>query len=223
MSKETKHRKTDWKGLILELIVVFLGVTAGFLLNNWSSSKNDSQLEEKYLRGFLEDINNDIAELTENVKNDSLWLAKAEPFVHSFQKSEKIHPDSAIQMLSLMAVISKLDSRNATYIDIVNSGNLNLIQDFDLKSKIVDYYVDKENSKFIDEFLYEFFNTFSLPLIIKEFDIVTFSFTNPKIINSADFRNTYINHVSLINQRKEIYDRLLSKGISLKEQLEKNN
>lgn len=43
-SKFPKIREYDWKKLFFELIVVFLGVTAGFLLNNWQLDKKDKQL-----------------------------------------------------------------------------------------------------------------------------------------------------------------------------------
>jgi len=39
--------KTKWSKLILELFVVFLGVTAGFVLNNWRMSKQEYKLEQK--------------------------------------------------------------------------------------------------------------------------------------------------------------------------------
>ena len=51
-----KMASYDWKKLFFELIVVFLGVTAGFLLNNWRIQKDAQSTEEKYLSGFHQDV-----------------------------------------------------------------------------------------------------------------------------------------------------------------------
>lgn len=78
-SKFPKIREYDWKKLFFELIVVFLGVTAGFLLNNWQLDKKDKQLEKRYMIGFLQDVNANIAELETEVDSDSLWLNRVKP------------------------------------------------------------------------------------------------------------------------------------------------
>jgi len=72
-----KIRDYDWKKLFFELIVVFLGVTAGFLLNNWQLEKQDELLDKKYMNGFLQDVNTNITELKTAIESDSLWLNRA--------------------------------------------------------------------------------------------------------------------------------------------------
>ncbi len=78
-NKIQKIRDYDWKKLFFELIVVFLGVKAGFLLNNWQLEKQDELLEKKYMNGFLQDVNTNITELKTAIKSDSLWLNRAKP------------------------------------------------------------------------------------------------------------------------------------------------
>ncbi|MBN2362656.1 hypothetical protein JXL83_00830 [candidate division WOR-3 bacterium] len=69
--------------LTLELLVVFLGVTAGFVLNNWRSDFQERQLEKKYIAGFLQDIQFNIEELETQIEKDSTWLERASPLVLS--------------------------------------------------------------------------------------------------------------------------------------------
>lgn len=63
--KTKKSKKYNWQRLILELLVVFLGVTAGFLLNNWRMKAQKYQLEKTYITGFLRDVNDNIVRLEE--------------------------------------------------------------------------------------------------------------------------------------------------------------
>ena len=74
--KKTYHKikNYEWGKLFFELIVVFLGVTAGFILNNWRMEQEEVKHEQKYINSFLQDINYDIPELEKAVESDSLWL-----------------------------------------------------------------------------------------------------------------------------------------------------
>jgi len=72
----------EWGKLFFELIVVFLGVTAGFVLNNWRMDQEERKIEQKYLASFLQDIKFDIPELENAVTTDSIWLARAKPLLN---------------------------------------------------------------------------------------------------------------------------------------------
>lgn len=54
-----------WPEYILEIIVVIIGITISFTINNIQSDAADRRLEQTYLMGFLEDISSDILELEE--------------------------------------------------------------------------------------------------------------------------------------------------------------
>ena len=66
-SEKLNINKYNWGRLGLELIVVFLGVSSGFLLNNWRMEKQETQLKHKYISGFLQDVNNNIPEFKNEI------------------------------------------------------------------------------------------------------------------------------------------------------------
>ena len=59
----TKIQIHDRRNLALQLFVVFLGVSAGFLLNNWRISQEEQKLEERDISAFLQDIDYNQAQL----------------------------------------------------------------------------------------------------------------------------------------------------------------
>ena len=105
-----KKNKTNWKKLFLELLVVFFGVTGGFLLNNWQISNQEAKLEQTYLIGFKEDAEKNRIELETSLKKDSLWIAKAKPLLKSCQE-KNISLDSAKSIIKLIINISKVQSK----------------------------------------------------------------------------------------------------------------
>ncbi len=60
-TKSIKQKK--WMHYLLELLVVFIGVTAGFLLNNWREDNAELNLEKKYLESFYADVTADAIDL----------------------------------------------------------------------------------------------------------------------------------------------------------------
>lgn len=213
-----KFGNPDWKKLFFELIVVFLGVTSGFFLNNWRMEEQEKQVEEKYLAGFLNDVNDNIPELENGIESDSIWLARVTPKLALIQGQE-LTLDSALVLTGLIASISKLDVHSGTYEDITNSGNLNLISDFKLKSLIVDYNIVAKGVGFIENYFYQYFNDFVMPFIFAEFSVLNAEFNNPDVIKTVRFANLIAGYYSMVQQRSAAYTELLKKSYALREAL----
>ena len=209
----------DWKKLFFELVVVFLGVTAGFLLNSWQQERQDQKLERKYLEGFLEDVNSNTLELEETIKSDCVWLNNTKPKLLEIQ-DKSITVDSATTALRLIVGISKIDFQSGTYEDITNSGNLNIIRNYTIKKQIVDYYITIKGVAFIDSYFYQYFNDFVMPFIFTNFSVLDGKLSNPEIIKTTRFANVIAGYFPMVQQRKAAYDDLLSKSYSLKRALE---
>jgi len=204
--------------LLFELIVVFLGVTAGFLLNNWQLEKKDQQLEQKYLNGFFQDVNENIVELQKAVDSDSLWLTRVKPKIMMIQEGT-LPVDSANTLITLIVGISKVGIQTGTYEDIKNSGNLNIITDFYIKKQIVDYHVAVSGVEFVDEYFYKYFGDIVMPFVMSNFSVIKGGLDNPAIIRSTLFANVITGYYSMVQQRKTAYADLLDKSDSLRTEL----
>ncbi len=212
--KSQKIKGSDWRKLFFELIVVFLGVTAGFVLNNWQQEKKDEQLERKYLSGFLQDARANATELKTKIEADRRWLAFAEPKLKTVQKST-ISSKNASSFIKQMFEISKLDAQTGTYKDIVNSGNLNIISDYDLKKQIVTYHLAISNVQFLDEYFYKFHNDYVMPFIFKNFELLNGKLENTRVIHTTRFTNVIAGYYSMVQQRENAYGKLLKRNRAL--------
>ncbi len=214
-----KIKNYDWRKLFFELLVVFLGVTAGFLLNNWQMEKQDERLEKKYINSFLEDVNTNITELRSLVESDSVWLSLAKPKLVEIQ-SGTITLDSAISSVKMIANISKSGLQTGTYENITNSGSLNIIRDYNLRKQIVEYYNTISGVGFIENYFYEYFSDFVMPFVFSNFSVLSGRFSDPQVIHSIQFQNVIAGYFSMVQQRKKAYEGLLEKSYLLLKSLE---
>ncbi len=210
----------DWKKLFFELFVVFLGVTAGFLLNNWQLSRQDKQLEKEYLNGFIHDADENIDELQSMVKKDSIWMESMRPKLLDI-KEKKLPIDSANEVVRKISLISKADIQKGTYEDITNSGHLNIIDDYNIKKEIVDYNIAISGVRFMDNYFYTYFNNFVMPFIFTNYNVIEGRITNSEVIRSTQFSNIVTGYFGMVQQREAIYKRLLSKSITLRNKISK--
>jgi len=222
--KKTDKRleRRDWNKLVLELLVVFLGVTAGFIMNSWRTNVNDQRIEQQYLHGFLQDVEVNIPELDSSVISDSIWIMRSTPMMEMIAGNE-MKLDSAISVLGQIIEISKMSLQTSTYEDITNSGNLNLIQDFKLRNHIVEYHLSMESVTFIDNWFYEYFGDYVMPFIFSEVNVLTGEFNNPELLSSHQFSNLLAGYYSMVQQRRAAYKELLDASLSFRELLEEHH
>ena len=78
----------DWPKLFFELVVIFFGVTAGFVANDYQIEKQERLQAGRYLNGFADDVKANITELIVAVESDSVWLANAKPALLALQRGD---------------------------------------------------------------------------------------------------------------------------------------
>ena len=203
----------------LELIVVFLGVTAGFLLNNWRTREQEEQLEQNYINGFLQDVNGDITDLKNEIKRDSIWMVHAGPFIIDL-KNGGIKADLADTVINTINSVSKWDANTVTYEDITNSGHLNLIHDFQLKSMIVDYHNEIRSEGFLADHFYNYYLNMVVPFIYSEYNILKAKLKQTDALKSDRFSNIFLGYYVNVILRKKKDIEILAKAELLKNKLE---
>lgn len=208
-------RKYNWGKLGLELLVVFLGVTSGFLLNSWRERQLEEQMEQKYIVSFIKDVSDDIKQLEDLCTMDSLWLKQARENVLALQ-SRNLTQDSAVSMIKKIVAINKMEPHEGTYEDITNSGNLNIIGSFELKNQIADYHIAIKEARFVDDYFYKYFNDFVMPFIFSNFNVLTAQFNDGTIYKTVEFSNVFVGYFAMVQQRNSVYKNLLVKSREFK-------
>lgn len=205
-------RKTiNWSKLILELIVVFLGVTAGFILNNLRDNQEDKRTARKYIEGLKDDVNANIMELGNAIKADSIWLSRSGYAIRQMMNGD-IEADSADALVMNMVWFSEFGPRTTTYDDMINSGNLNLIKNYDLRQSIVSYHKKVMEMQVLDDYFKVYFNGIFTPYIMKELDMLNQKLADRQEYRSMEFRNLFTAYYSILQQRMKAYSDLLDES-----------
>ena len=206
-------KELNWTKLILELLVVFLGVTGGFILQNQKEKSNNQDLEIKYLEGFNTDLQENIIGINSFIKKDSNWL-ESNKYALKQIATDSLTIDSANALIKSMVFFAEFTEQTATYENILNSGNLNLISDYTVKQSIVSYHQDLQDFQFLQDYYKQFIENSFMPFIMTEFDLFKTQLTNPEIQKTIQFKNIIGTYYSLTQQRLKAFQELLEKSNS---------
>lgn len=216
--KLTFVKKINWTNHIIELLVVFLGITAGFVLQNDKEQNENKEFEQKYIVGFRDNVADNIESLQEGIQHDSLWLAES-TYALKLIAADSLRLDSANSLIKSMIYYSEFSEQTTTYENILNSGNLNLIEDYDLKQKIVEYHKGLEDFQLLETYFHDYFSETLMPFLMINYDLFSQKLTVSNIHKSILFKNIFGTHFSLTQQRYEGYKGLLDESTKMEKLL----
>lgn len=167
-----KH--TGWLKLTLELFVVFAGVTAGFLLNNWWVNRADKSLENYYYTRFISDLQADLLSLKGDYSYDSTWVSQADSIYIQFIKGD-LSEDNVKQAVELLSSYSLSELRSNTFQEITNGGRWHVMKNEVLVKKLHDYYLGvKSNILLRDEITFDLYRREVTPTLFNNIDCLHF-------------------------------------------------
>jgi len=212
------EQKISWKLHLVELVVVIIGISIAFTLEGWSEAKKRNELEQDYLSSIQVDILKDIDDL-KKVNDSTRQIIKyiGEVFQFTFQKvpleSYKRHHVTSSYLATYFY------PQNGTYLSLMNSGDINVIKDFDLKAALSDLYnVKYKELERMDQVLKNLADNRIQPYMI---DNVRFSYDRDGIedatpLTSNKAFNLLGSFFNLLNNRQQEYQSMITRCQELK-------
>lgn len=214
-----KQYKPNWQRLLLELLVVFLGVSSGFILNNKRDDYKDKKLEYIYIESFIRNIDTNIVALKINIEEDSVWVNATEKRIGQIQ-SDNFPKDSMHVLVNSVLGASKALLITSTYEDIKSSGNFNIIRDFNIKESIISYHSEINSVRYVDGYYNAYFRDISLPFALEKYNMTLNKFIGKNPESKYLLYNIVLGNYSMRTQRTQVFIGLLESSEELKKDLQ---
>lgn len=211
--------KISFRQHFLELIVVIIGITIAFTLEGLSDSKKERKLEANYLNSIQADLMKDKADLRLIIDSTNVVLRYVGDVFGFVGQNAPVESYRYHHATSGYAA-SHFYPKNGTYTSIINSGDLGLIRDFDLKSALSDLYtVDYKELERADDVIKNLSDNLIQPYIIKNIRFKT-NRNEDGILDDAPLKkNEAINmlgsYYNLLSGRQEAYRKMIVQCDSL--------
>ena len=211
-------KKIDWTSHFIELVVVFIGITAAFILNNWREDRAEDKLALKYYSSLLKDLTAEADQfdglLDYSEAQDSILTV----FLNN--ANEGNIPENLAPVITVLASINHFVPEQGTYETMKYSGNLDLFSDYELREYIGNYYNVVDGILLTQKIHYDYMSDYCIPYIYTHFNLL-----DGKLIPGAkidhELTNVIAGYRALLQQNLTSYRQLVEENMSLKLKLAK--
>ncbi len=137
-------KKINWRYGIGEVIIVIIGITLAFALNEFNSSRVEKAEFKQYLKNIVMDMNEEIIQLEKNtntLESNDDKVAEILDYI-DFPKQAYGKP---LQQLFEIANLVSFQPENISYQTLVNSGDAKLIKDLYIRKHIESHYASHKH------------------------------------------------------------------------------
>jgi hypothetical protein len=201
---------------VFEVIVIFVGITISFYVDNWKQSNEENKLEIEYLNGFLQDLKVDNKRLEMAIASTDVVNISSYQLLGCIARKE-FQPDSFYVYSARIIEVNDFKPNMHTYEEIKSNSHLKLIKDDSLRKQIIDLYEFYKHLEFVDALARKQQLEYYLPYITERIDQEAWGTVSDNgsvignkvfeddarmLINDFKFKNCLINVNSTFNQTK---------------------
>lgn len=183
----------QWKDHLINFIAVMVGVTIAFYLSNRKESSDREKLEKSSLESVIQDLDRDIAFLTQST--DTLTALKGKLKIVVDKLMANVALENADESFGILFVQLPFIPSDNTYQSLLASGKLDVIEDFSLRKQMTDlYHQQYQIIKIIDQLSSQQKNTLIYPYLmrINPLNIAGIDTKDPAFINANLFSYYYL-------------------------------
>lgn len=136
--------KIKWKYTIGEILIVIIGVTIAFTLNNCKENRQKKTERNLYINNLIIDVEQELIQLHDNQNQVSGKLEQIQK-IRPFLGSKSNGRDSIAYAVFGLSRLIAFHPENTTYQTLINSGDLKLISNFTLRRSIEEHYAMHDN------------------------------------------------------------------------------
>ena len=205
MKKTKKNLKIDWKSKFIDLLIVIIGITIAFQLNNLNESTKSKAKENNYLKSFYEENRDNESNLTLALE----FTLKAKNEIDSLKQlllSKDYQDVRIIALAANMMVSSNFKPTLITMENITASGDFELISNFEYREKLIDTYNSYQTTSQLESILSDYVNQYVTPFFFENVRFSDFSSLRENFTKELEFENIVLGYDALLTQKLKGYE-----------------
>ncbi len=142
------------KYAIGEIVLVMVGILLALQINNWNESKKEQAITNKYLSGFVSDLEKDRAQLDTLINTRKKQRVSAKALVNMIESNE-YDIDSFYDHFYFLFSFYRFIPNSNTLEEVLNSSHLRFITDENIKNRLLDLRSSYKGIQLTEEHVYE--------------------------------------------------------------------
>ena len=142
------------KYAIGEIILVMVGILLALQINNWNETKKEQVITNKYLSGFVSDLEKDRVILDSLIIVRKKQSASAKALINMIETND-YDLDSFYSHFYYLFPFYRFIPNSNTLEEVLNSSHLRLLTDEEIKNRLLDLRSSYKTIQLLEEHVYE--------------------------------------------------------------------
>ncbi|WP_436515398.1 DUF6090 family protein [Ekhidna sp. To15] len=132
--------KNNWKEYLIELVIVIIGITVAFWLNNMAEESKENKLEDKFIADVRADLIRDSSNLAQSIKYNDSKVDKLEKIIMLVSSDQnRQYQDSLMNSIGVIGNYVFFYPESFTLNSLLQSGDFKLLTSDQLKKELLRY------------------------------------------------------------------------------------
>ena len=127
-----------------EIILVVIGILIALQINSYYEFNQSRKSEKEYFNRLLTDLKKDSAYYENRLKETNLLISNYQYFIQQSYKVQNTFEEYKNLMKGIDFPPTEVTTQNATYLELVSTGNLSILQNIQLREDIINMYKNIE-------------------------------------------------------------------------------
>ena len=203
-----KNNKIDWLNHALEFVVVVVGILLAFQLNQWAEDRKEQAQVNKHLVNIAAEAEFNQAQLETAIRRLQQNTQAVERILAQLKQGQntEIINEELLKLLN----VNVFYLNTSAFSTLKESGDIRLIQNFELKNQIVNLYEYYRAVKSLEEGDYNFRFNFLYPYALENLDLIDGTPQNIEHYDNQSLKNIVGSLKYIMTSRVERYQQALS-------------
>ncbi len=193
-----------------EILLVMIGISLAFQLDNWNDDRIKKNAENKYYESLRAQIADDSDIILEQVHFNNRYLAEFKYANEIIETNDRSKMDTLGLLVRNLTQYSDFDKQGNIYETMVNSGQINLLQNDRIVNGIRDL---EENYIYInrmESIHYDAMMNYTGPMISSVLKFSTSEIKKPDDVFTYEFQNMVMSLMQVMEEKDRTYDKAMN-------------
>lgn len=192
-----------------EILLVMIGISLAFQVNNWNDDRINKNAEIRYYENIRDQIADDRSLILEQVHFNNRYMSRFKYLNQVIENNNRDKVDSLGTIVRDLTQYSDFDRQGNIYETMVNSGEIKLLRNYDIVNGIREL---EEKYTYLNRMENIHYDAMMTHVIMAINPIVKFSdgrVMNPDAIYSYEFQNLVLAVIQIMSEKDMVYNEAL--------------
>ena len=193
-----------------EILLVMIGISLAFQVSNWDDNRIKKNAESKYYESTRTQIADDSHIILEQIHFNNRYLAEFKYINEIIANNDRSKMDTLGRLVRNLTQYSDFDKQGNIYETMVNSGQINLLQNDRIVNGIRDL---EENYIYInrmESIHYDAMMNYTGPMISSVLKFSTSEIKKPDDVFTYEFQNMVMSLMQVMEEKDRTYDKAMN-------------